>query len=69
MKPSRKGGKAVAKGDLPSKTCLTCGRPFTWRKKWAKDWEAVKYCSVSCRSRKITPSQCELSVITFLKSA
>ncbi|HCJ21636.1 MAG TPA: DUF2256 domain-containing protein, partial [Erythrobacter sp.] len=25
-------------GDLPSKTCLTCGFPFTWRKKWARDW-------------------------------
>ncbi|WP_299014980.1 DUF2256 domain-containing protein [uncultured Caulobacter sp.] len=55
LKPSRKGGKAVAKSDLPSKTCLTCSRPFTWRKKWAKDWESVKYCSDSCRSRKITP--------------
>ena len=55
MKLSRKGGKAVAKGDLPSKTCLACGRPFSWRKKWQKDWEAVRYCSDSCRSRKITP--------------
>lgn len=56
MKLSRKGGKAVAKGDLPSKPCAACGRPFAWRKKWAKDWEAVKYCSDACRSRKITPA-------------
>jgi hypothetical protein len=55
VKPSRKGGKAVAKGDLPSKLCAACGRPFTWRKKWAKDWEMVKYCSDTWRSRKITP--------------
>lgn len=22
------------KSDLPSKPCRTCGRPFTWRRKW-----------------------------------
>ncbi len=49
------GGKAVRKGDLPSKTCLSCGRPFTWRKAWEKTWEEVKYCSDRCRSQKITP--------------
>lgn len=28
----KKGGKnkAVAKGDLPTKTCVVCNRPFTW---------------------------------------
>lgn len=37
------------KGDLPTKTCATCGRPFTWRKKWADDWDQVRYCSERCR--------------------
>ncbi|WP_424974337.1 DUF2256 domain-containing protein [Dinoroseobacter sp. S124A] len=37
------------KTDLPSKTCAACGLPFNWRKKWARDWEAVKYCSDRCR--------------------
>lgn len=23
-------GKAVAKSDLPTKTCVVCNRPFTW---------------------------------------
>ncbi|MFD1105256.1 DUF2256 domain-containing protein [Sphingobium olei] len=23
----------VAKGDMPTKTCPACGRPFAWRKK------------------------------------
>ena len=40
------------KADLPSKTCLTCGLPFTWRKKWERDWNNVKYCSDRCRSGK-----------------
>jgi hypothetical protein len=37
------------KADLPTKTCATCGRPFTWRKKWARVWDEVKYCSDRCR--------------------
>ena len=31
------------------KVCARCGRPFTWRKKWARDWEHVKFCSDGCR--------------------
>jgi hypothetical protein len=29
---------------LPQKHCLCCGRPFAWRKKWAKVWDEVKFC-------------------------
>ncbi|WP_112323804.1 DUF2256 domain-containing protein [Oceanibium sediminis] len=35
--------------NLPSKTCAACGRPFTWRRKWARDWDSVRYCSERCR--------------------
>ncbi|MEM7241920.1 MAG: DUF2256 domain-containing protein [Pseudomonadota bacterium] len=42
----------VKKSDLPRKTCATCGRPFTWRKKWEKNWEDMKYCSKRCRSKR-----------------
>jgi hypothetical protein len=41
--------KMRKKADLPQKTCLTCGLPFTWRKKWERDWDAVRYCSDRCR--------------------
>jgi hypothetical protein len=44
--------KAVKKSDLPSKTCATCRRPFVWRKKWAKVWEEVRYCSDRCRAER-----------------
>ncbi|MEX0339742.1 MAG: DUF2256 domain-containing protein [Arenibacterium sp.] len=37
------------KSELPRKICLVCARPFTWRKKWARDWHQVKYCSERCR--------------------
>jgi hypothetical protein len=40
------------KGFLPSKLCTVCGREMTWRKSWAKNWEAVKYCSDVCRQKK-----------------
>lgn len=34
------------------KACATCGRRIQWRKKWARDWDAVRYCSNRCRSHK-----------------
>lgn len=42
--------KHVKKSDLPGKDCAACGKPFAWRKKWAKVWEEVRYCSERCRS-------------------
>jgi hypothetical protein len=44
--------KKIKKQDLPSKICVVCERPFTWRKKWEKVWEDVKYCSDRCRMNK-----------------
>ncbi|WP_103173139.1 DUF2256 domain-containing protein [Paracoccus sp. SY] len=44
--------RMVRKGDLPSKICACCGRPFTWRRKWARDWDQVRYCSDRCRGTK-----------------
>ncbi|HMV10386.1 MAG TPA: DUF2256 domain-containing protein [Cyclobacteriaceae bacterium] len=38
--------------NLPTKSCQVCGRPFTWRKKWEKVWDEVKYCSDRCRANK-----------------
>jgi hypothetical protein len=38
-----------SKSHLPSKICLSCARPFAWRKKWARDWDQVLYCSERCR--------------------
>ncbi|MDA9803871.1 DUF2256 domain-containing protein [Flavobacteriaceae bacterium] len=40
------------KKNLPHKICPVCDRPFSWRKKWKKDWEEVKYCSERCRKNK-----------------
>jgi hypothetical protein len=40
---------AHKKPNLPEKTCAACGRPFAWRKKWARNWDEVRFCSDACR--------------------
>ena len=32
-----------------AKDCLYCKKEFTWRKKWADNWDDVKYCSQACK--------------------
>ncbi|WP_318010909.1 DUF2256 domain-containing protein [Deinococcus multiflagellatus] len=44
-------GKGRPPSQRPSKVCAACGLPFTWRRKWARDWEQVKYCSDRCRKQ------------------
>ncbi|GGL68270.1 hypothetical protein GCM10010840_02850 [Deinococcus aerolatus] len=36
--------------ERPSKVCPVCGLPFSWRKKWERDWDSVRYCSDRCRA-------------------
>ena len=40
---------AQVKNGFAPKICARCGLPFEWRKKWAKNWDEVKYCSNRCR--------------------
>ncbi|MBC7428900.1 MAG: DUF2256 and DUF3253 domain-containing protein [Bacteriovorax sp.] len=35
-----------------SKICSSCGRSIEYRKKWEKNWPAIKYCSDECRRKK-----------------
>jgi hypothetical protein len=44
--------KHKKKSDLPQKLCPVCQRPFSWRKKWEKNWDEVIYCSEKCRRNK-----------------
>jgi hypothetical protein len=44
-------GPRIDKASLPEKRCPACGRPFAWRRKWARDWERVIWCSQRCRRR------------------
>ena len=42
----------VKKENLPSKMCVTCNRPFTWRKKWERCWDEVSTCSKGCNAKR-----------------
>ncbi len=42
----------MKKGDLPTKVCPVCQRPFAWRKKWERNWDEVRYCSERCRRQR-----------------
>ena len=46
--------------DVAEKTCASCGRRIEWRKKWADNWDDVKYCSDACRRHKVTKVDREL---------
>ncbi len=50
------------------KPCVVCGRPITWRKKWARDWDQVKYCGDGCRRRKDADAdpQLETAILALL---
>ena len=60
--------------DVPSvpepKTCASCGRTIEWRKKWARSWDDVKYCSDACRRHKVTDTDraLEASIRSLLDS-
>ncbi|MEM6817259.1 MAG: DUF2256 and DUF3253 domain-containing protein [Pseudomonadota bacterium] len=55
---------------LPEKDCVVCGRTMTWRKKWARNWDAVRYCSDACRKRGLSDSDRELedAILETLRS-
>lgn len=44
----------------PDRTCVVCGRAIQWRRKWARDWEQVRYCSDACRRSGLRPEDAAL---------
>ncbi|WP_439830651.1 DUF2256 domain-containing protein [Aeromonas veronii] len=42
---------------LPEKICPVCQRPFSWRRKWARSWEEIRYCSERCRHARLRSHQ------------
>lgn len=35
------------------KACARCGRRITWRRKWARSWDEVRYCGQACRRQRL----------------
>jgi hypothetical protein len=53
---------------LPSKPCVVCGREITWRKKWERDWDNVRYCGDKCRRAGVsaTDTALEAAILSLL---
>ncbi|MEM9073572.1 MAG: DUF3253 domain-containing protein [Myxococcota bacterium] len=50
-----------------SKLCASCGLPFAWRRKWAKCWGEVRYCSERCRrARRAIDRELEVAILALL---
>lgn len=43
-----------------AKVCDACGRRIEWRRRWAADWDQVRWCSQACRRRKVQPQDVAL---------
>jgi hypothetical protein len=57
---------------LPEKPCSLCGRRITWRRKWSRDWDSVRYCSDRCRRARGRPDDrrsVEAAVLALLAGA
>jgi hypothetical protein len=39
--------------EMTTKICAACGRQFSWRRKWSRCWDQVRYCSQRCRRRQL----------------
>jgi hypothetical protein len=44
----------AARAEPPVKWCVRCGRKIEWRRKWRRNWDQVRYCSLKCRREKLT---------------
>jgi len=49
------GSRASMSEEIFEKICEKCGRIIEYRKKWAKDWNDVRYCSEQCKRKKLNP--------------
>ena len=52
------------------KLCARCGRAFSWRKKWERSWDSVRYCSNACRAARNsgTDTALELAILELLSA-
>ncbi|WP_420453793.1 DUF3253 domain-containing protein [Ilumatobacter sp.] len=53
---------------MPTKPCAACGRTIEWRRRWARDWDQVRYCSAACRRRGVnaTDRSLEAAILELL---
>jgi hypothetical protein len=51
----QRGHGEESAADRGEKVCGSCGRRIEWRARWARDWDAVRWCSDACRARGVRP--------------
>lgn len=56
-------------GDRQTKPCARCGRTISWRRRWARDWEQVRYCSDRCRALRARANADDETAILALLAA
>ena len=66
--PDRRRKGEVNAGERAPKLCAACGRTRAWRKSWAKNWDAVRFCSDACRTRRVlaVDEQLEQEILRLL---
>lgn len=52
----------MSRATKPEKICVSCERPFQWRKKWRRCWDQVRYCSERCRRSGPSGGRADLEV-------
>lgn len=54
----------------PPKSCARCGREITWRKKWARNWDEIRYCGERCRRTRMgsTDEALESAILELLSA-
>lgn len=68
---SRRGSSRPPAGaGADEKTCAGCGRRVQWRRKWAQDWDEIRWCSQACRRRGRTSAdgQLETAILELLSA-
>jgi hypothetical protein len=66
---SRRAASAeTLEGPGAAKPCARCGRTLSWRKKWARSWSEVRFCSDACRAHKVNDvdTRLEQSILQLL---
>lgn len=58
----------MGRPEVAEKTCAACGRRFAWQKRWARNWDSVRYCSAACRRQKpnATDAALEQAILSLL---
>ena len=61
---------ARADTDRQRKICASCGREMMARRRWARHFDEVRYCSRACRARRVNAQdeQLEAAILSLLET-